>query len=1093
MHIAMPNPPYAHHATKEHDDWENWTDEDEPVTPQIKEASFAQIGSANSIRLPKLYAQSTAASAPTMRGSKSRQSNPKIQRLKSRKRQKAQNERAGIKIITDLTRFRKGPHHVAQLVRPDSNAMASETAIKFVDASALRALEGSPNSASVGNWAWLKGGQSPASAATRNAAHPQHQRHPQYSPNDSKIVIGISMPEQNGLMISPQTAVVATPFDRLPANPTQQKPTTATTTVQNQPTSAWSPDTEDGLSPARYLSSHFYAQSTGQVPPVPAVPSPFILKNPTREKLSRSEIDDDDDFTPVTLFEEDGKSPASALSKISPETTRSRSGWWDHVKTPFKDRFSPISNSKSATEKETASPAVTSTDEWWKSADEKKTIMPNLAQQSSHNTGTSSSSEVSNLRPIVPVIRVPTPTAASSSRSSPPSSDDGQSHSEKARAVVMQEHADPSDVPPPYEQTPSEKDAKAIRSYRAVFPPGHPLATTTQFPPSPMPVSPGLEASMMSQGHMKMSDVPLTPAPTGPEQHPALPDRVAGTYVTGEQFHNVTNDSSPAAKVEKARRRHEKEDYLARKVGGFWKGRGCLPEDGCYGRSGREGRKRRRVWLGLCLAFLLLTILAVVLGVVLSRKLSNSSRASSSSGSGDDSSSSSSGSSGSSGDGQASSVWLNLTDFPPIPTGLATVVGAANSEEVTGCVSPSTLWSCSLPPEQQAANEPQEASQPKFIFQIQYDNNTRQLWNIPNGDAPTPDTTTSAAAKSTSTKTSSTTSKSTSTVTVASTAASATSTADTNDNNDDEGSDLTRRDSTTLYDTGIAPNPDPPSYDEMWFLGNWTDEIVSDEKAGEPTPFYISFFTSLNGSAGPNRLTDASTSSSTTTTKAKRGNIGSGSDNGENITDTLPAPILNADGTGAAAQLHPFPYQQPLRLFDRGMPTEHYGFYSYFNKTIYVSSMSNDTSSSSEDGGVLESSAQWYATWTQTRFVVKIWTKKSTSAGGARLIGSTGAAASDNGTAPGSFPYPITVGEDTHGGDLSLKSTFAYGVEADQHVNTSAAMSFTNDIGYGSAVVNARLPDGDLSWGGIDGGKGGCRCEWVNWVNEDGTTDGSLG
>lgn len=1047
MHTAMSNP--THHRATKHDDWENWTDDDdEPITPVIKEASLVQLGLTTNVPSAKSYNPSA-----TRRSRTTRQSNPKIQRLKSRKRQKYQNEKAGIKLVTDLTRFRKGPQHIAQLVRPVPAAMPNETAVKFVDPGALRALEGSPNSASMGNWAWLKGGQSPSTTASPSTHH--------HSPDGSKIVIGISMPEDEGRMISPQTAVVATPLDRFPVPPTSTQP------IHTQPTSTWSPDTEDGFSPARY---NIYAQATGQVPPVPTVPSPF--KNPTKARLSRGEIDDDDDFTPVTLFEEDGKSPTSAASKVSPETIQSRSGWWDHVKTPFRERFSPTSKS----EKDAPGPIA---DEWWKSSDEKKTM--NIAQQQQqHPSHTGSEASASTLRSIVPVIRIPTPTpptTVSSSRSSPPIAEPRQeSHTEKAR-VVMEENIDPSELPPPYERTPSTKeDAQAIR-YRAVFPPGHPFAT--QFPPSPQPVSPGLEANMTSKGAIKMTDVPLTPATATAEPHTLpLPDRVAGTYVTGEQFLDVNGDS-PAMQVEKTRRRHEKEDYLAHKVGGFWKGRGCLPEDGCYGRSGREGRQRRRIWLGVCIAFLLLTVLGVVLGVELSRRLHKT--ISQTSGSSPDTASGD----GSSSDTGSASVWLNLTNFPPIPTGLATVVGADNSEEVTGCVTPASLWSCSLPPEQQAANEPQDANQPKFIFQIQYDASTRQLWDIPNGDAPTPDTAKAAVATSTSSSSSKSTTAATTTVasSVTSSAASATSTAST-----DEGGDLSKRDD-TLYDTGIAPNPAPPSYDEMWFLGNWTDGIVSSEKAGEPTPFYISFFSSLNSTAGANELTDA------TNNNKKRGDIGSGSDNGENVTDTLPSPILNADGTGAAAQLHPFPYQQPLRLFDRGLPTEHYGFYSYFNKTIYVSSVDNTTtttSSSDEDGGVLETSAAWYATWTQTRFIVKIWTNKGLGSS-SRLIGSSGYAAGDNSSSPGSFPYPITVGEDTHGGDLTLKNSFAYGVEADQHVNTSEAVSFTNNIGYGSAVVNPRLPDGDLSFGGIDGGTGGCRCEWVNWVDSDGTTDGSLG
>ncbi|KAJ4397189.1 hypothetical protein N0V93_001413 [Gnomoniopsis smithogilvyi] len=577
-----------------------------------------------------------------------------------------------------------------------------------------------------------------------------------------------------------------------------------------------------------------------------------------------------------------------------------------------------------------------------------------------------------------------------------------------------------------------------------------------------------------------MSDVPLTPARIEAESthsvDPPLPDRVAGTYV-GDQHQEVQGDS-PAAQIEKTRRRHEKEDYLARKVGGAWKGRGCL--NGCYGRSGREGRQRRRFWMWICLAFWLVTILAVVLGVVLSRKLAVVSAPASSDASGS-SATSSPDTTSSSDIPEKTSVWLNLTSFPPIPTGLATVVGADNSEAITGCVAPETLWSCSLPPEQQAANEPSDANQPTFIFQIQYDNNTRMLWDIPNGDAPTPST--SATTSTTSTATSAHSTSSTTSAT--SSAASATVTDDLTGS--DPGRRLVRRDD-TLYDTGIAPNPDPPSYDEMWFLGNWTDGIVSANKSGEPTPFYISFFTSLNDSAGANMLTDSST-----TTKSKRAGIGAGDGSTGTLTDALPAPIVNADGTGAAAQLRPFPYQQPLRLFDRGLPTEHYGFYSYFNKTIYVSTMDNtSTVTSSNEGGVLETSAAWYATWTQTRFVVKIWTQKTTSSN-ARLIGGGGGASSSNTTSPGSFPYPITIGEDTHGGDLQLKQTFAYGVEANQVINTTLATTFVNNIGYGADVVNAAYPDGDLSWGGTDGGKGGCRCEWVNWVDADGNADETFG
>lgn len=1047
----------AMHSATFKDDWEDWTDDEIAATPRDAHhpTTLLHPGSTFNTTTPKLFGHSSS-----IRRSKTRQSAPKIQRVKSRKRQQFQNEKLGIRLITDMTKFRKGPRHVAQLVKP--SPVPSQKAGKFADAGALRALEGSPSSASMGNWAWLKNSPVPNSPSL-NGHH--------YSPDGSKIIIGMSMSEDDAASrtISPSTATVATPMDRFPHQPAYTQPTYR----PNQ--SAWSPDTEDAWSPARHLQNHnsIYAQSTGQsfAPPVPSIPSGFN-KNPAKARLSKGAIDDDDDnCTPVTLFEEDGgKSPGSALSsKISPATTGSRSGWWDHVKTPFKERFSPTS--KLGTE-------VTSPDEWWKGVDEKKAAaVPREYAPSDASAST--------LRPIVPIIREPSPTIASSSRSSPPASVSGSSIRGEKAMPMMEEHADPSDVPPPYERTPSEKNSQNQL---------HPgTASNLSLAIQPMPSSPGLDRDMATKGDMKMSDVPLTPALTGASASsgPALPDRAAGTYV-GDQFLNVQGND-PAAQVEKTRRRHEKEDYLAHKVGGFWKGRGCLPEDGCYGRSGREGRKRRRVWLFVCIAFWLLTIIGVVLGVVLSRELRKG--ATSQSGSATASSSSSADTSGSDTSDKAS-VWLNLTDYPAIPTGIATVVGPDNSEAINECATPATLWSCSLPPEQQAANEPSDANQPTFIFQIQYDNNTRELWDVPNSSPPTPDTTTtsSVASATSSSKSASSTSEVTTTTestkstsaSTSSASASATSSAAAPASTDDlTGSDPAKRHNhnrrSTLYDTGIAPNPAPPSYDEMWFLGNWTDGIVSANKSGEPTPFYISFFTNLSLSAGPNMLTGSSST--------KRSGIGSGSSS-TSLTDDLPAPILNADGTGAAAQLHPYPYQQPLRLYDRGLPTEHYGFYSYFNKTIYVSSMDNtSTVTSSNEGGVLETNANWYVTWTQTRFVVKIWTQKGSSA---RLIGST-SSSSSNTTTPGSFPYPITIGEDTHGGDLQLKKAFAYAVEADQQINTTEATTFTNNIGYGGAVVNPAYPNGDLSWGGTDGGTGGCRCEWVNWVGNDGSVDTSFG
>ena len=48
--------------------------------------------------------------------------------------------------------------------------------------------------------------------------------------------------------------------------------------------------------------------------------------------------------------------------------------------------------------------------------------------------------------------------------------------------------------------------------------------------------------------------------------------------------------------------------------------------------------------------------------------------------------------------------------------------------------------------------------------------------------------------------------------------------------------------------------------------------------------------------------------------------------------------------------------------------------------------------------------------------------------------------------------------------------------------DASTAAVVVVDRGFGGTLVNGLGKDGtDLARGGIDGGTGGCACEWVNW------------
>jgi hypothetical protein len=269
----------------------------------------------------------------------------------------------------------------------------------------------------------------------------------------------------------------------------------------------------------------------------------------------------------------------------------------------------------------------------------------------------------------------------------------------------------------------------------------------------------------------------------------------------------------------------------------------------------------------------------------------------------------------------------------------------------------------------------------------------------------------------------------------------------------------------------------------MFFLGNTTDNIRSPEKAGEPTPFYITLLSSVNSTIGPNTLS-----------RRQAASDGSMPPNNFNTTN-FPVPDLNPNNTGAPARLIPHPIQQPLRLYDRGLPTEHYGFYTYFNKTIYLKSVSPlDSSTLTQgqvpadlSGGSLETEANFLIIWVSTRLKIEIFTRLSTNTtrfvGGNPLDTPFGSVGND--TRPGSFPYPVAVTVDTHGGDKVHKGTWAYRVNDRQEIDTVDFLFVANNQDVDGVRVNP-ADAGDASLGGFDGGHGGCECGWRNYVGTNG-------
>lgn len=396
-------------------------------------------------------------------------------------------------------------------------------------------------------------------------------------------------------------------------------------------------------------------------------------------------------------------------------------------------------------------------------------------------------------------------------------------------------------------------------------------------------------------------------------------------------------------------------------------------------------------------------------------------------------------------------AWLNLTGFPALVTGISTIIQPNKTDSRDTCVRPSGMWSCAAPTQD-------EPGLPNFRLEIRFRNGT-----VPRNET-VPLTSSSNSSKKRWQDTS-------------------------------PPHKFMKRSNNAWNTYLFTPSPSPPSQDDQEFLGRTTDNITATPYNGEETPFSISLLDPIALPAASSTLHKKRSDNSNFTYPYPSDSSDSKASTDPADADAIPSPPIQP----LSQTLYPLVTAQPLRLFDRGLDSEHYGFYAYFDRTISIAGLTQNATSSRFASNIPLRNASGICTFSQTRFVVQIWTRRGTltsldgDSGG--VIALAGNSTANEMEAPGSFPFPVTVSIDRHGGDAGKKGVYCYGVDGEGNVVREERVWVEEDRAVGGELVNpAEVPggsgtsssktdkreDGGID-GGVDGGSGGCGCKWQNW------------
>ena len=275
-----------------------------------------------------------------------------------------------------------------------------------------------------------------------------------------------------------------------------------------------------------------------------------------------------------------------------------------------------------------------------------------------------------------------------------------------------------------------------------------------------------------------------------------------------------------------------------------------------------------------------------------------------------------------------------------------------------------------------------------------------------------------------------------------------------------------------------APVPSPQDYEES----SVKDSMSNTTSAGIATEFVISMLYSDNAPNQTELQSPNSTTESLEVAMRKRELIESHilkqrsiSDPSQNPPNPLPSILRN----------------QPLRLMDKGLPSEHYTAHMYFQKSIYLDSInisSHPPSHNNEVPGTSDS-AKYACIWLFTRFKIQIFTRKSQDSvlvdrEQNRFQIDPEFGSSMTNTKDPIMPYPVTISEDRLGGSENAVGRTIACYEILDNVNSGGGegkrlgkryswpeRSESGSLAASSSTLLKRKQ------------KAGCFCEWANWRN----------